>query len=61
MRSVRTDQLHGYTKLRTGEQMDGVDSPDCEELDPNKKQVRRKPKQHGVVVGFIVVLSKYLL
>ncbi len=61
LRSVRTDQLHRYTKLRTGEQTDGVHSPDCEELDPNKRQVRRKPKQHRAVVGFIVVLGKYLL
>lgn len=61
LRSVRADQLRGYTKLRTGEQTDGVHSPDCEELDPNKRQVRRKPKQHRAVVGFIVVLGKYLL
>lgn len=61
LRTVRAGQLRGYTKLRTGEQADCVHSPDCEELDPNKRQVRRKPKQHGVVVGFIVVLGKYLL
>lgn len=61
LRSVRTDQLHRDTELRTGQQMDGVHSPDCEELDPNKGQVRRKPKQHRAVVGFIVVLGKYLL
>lgn len=54
-------QLHRDTELRTGRQMDGVHSPDCEELDPNKRKVRRKPKQHRAVVGFIVVLGKYLL
>lgn len=44
-----------------GEHTDGVHSPDCEELDPTKRKVRRKPKQHRTVVGFIVVLGKYLL
>lgn len=43
------------------EQTDGIHSPDCEELDPNKRHVRRTPKQHRAVVGFIVVLDKYLL
>lgn len=54
LRSARTDELHGDTERRTGRQTDGVHSPDCEELDLNKKQVRRKPRKHGAVVGFIV-------
>lgn len=50
----RTDQR------RTGEQQ-AVNSPDCEELDRNNRQVRRKPKKHGAVVGVIVVPGSYLL
>lgn len=61
LRSARTEQLRGHTVLRTGEHRAGVHSPDCEKLKPNKKQVRRKPKQHRAVVGFMVVLSKYPL
>lgn len=61
LRSLRAERLQRYTKLRTWEQTAGVHSPDCDELDPNKTQVRRKPKQHRAVVGFIVVLGKYLL
>lgn len=37
----------------------GVFSPDCAELDPNNRQVRRKPKQRGAVVGFMAVLGSY--
>lgn len=62
LRSVRAGgQFRGHTILYTGEQKDGVHSPDCEELDPNNRQVSKKPKQHGAVVGFIVVLGSYLL
>lgn len=61
LRSARTNHLRGHTVLRTGEHRVGIHSPDCEKLNPNKRQVRRKPKQHWAVVGFIVVLSKYPL
>lgn len=57
LRSVRAARLHGHTESCAP---GGVHSPDCEELDPSKRQVRRKPKQHrAAVVGFIVVLGKY--
>lgn len=36
------------------QQADGVHSPDCEEPDPKSRQVRRKPKQHRAVAGFMV-------
>lgn len=36
-------------------------SPDCDELDPNRREVRRKPKKHRAVVGFIVVLWAIIL
>lgn len=38
-----------------------VNSPDCEELGRNNRQVRRKPKKHGAAVGVIVVPGSYLL
>lgn len=62
LRPVRAERLRGHTRAAHREKRtDGVHSPDCEELDPNKRQARRKPKQHGAVVGFMFVLGKYLL
>lgn len=55
MRSVRTRAISKDTQhCAPGKQADGVHSPDCEEPDPKSRQVRRMPKQHRAVAGFMV-------
>lgn len=51
-RCARRGQISGAPGSRRRR---AVNSPDCEELDRKNRQVRRKPKKHGAVVGVIVV------
>lgn len=57
LRSARTERFtqraaHWAQRSR----LTAFNSPDCWELEPNRREVRIKPKQHRAVVGFIVVL-----